>query len=103
MTDGRLPEPGVLRIGSVSLPAGKLVNAVRERPRPGERYSREPVAWVTVNPVPNPGQVWAALSEAHQQTGLVPILLDGLETTTPGGRGTPRSSGTRRIRARRTR
>jgi hypothetical protein len=83
MTDRRSPEPGVLSIGPVSLPAGKLVNAVRERPRPGERYLREPVAWVTVNPVPNPGQVWAALSEAHQQTGLVPILLDGLENHDP--------------------
>ena len=83
MTDGRLPEPGPLRIGSASLPAGKLVNATRARPRPGKRYSSEPVAWVTVDPVPNPGQVWAALSEAHQQTGLVPILLDGLENHDP--------------------
>jgi len=31
-----------------------------------------------VDPVPRPGWVWAALSELHPQTGLVPILLDGL-------------------------
>jgi hypothetical protein len=31
-----------------------------------------------LQPVPDTGQVWAALSAAHQETGLVPILLSGL-------------------------
>jgi hypothetical protein len=36
------------------------------------------MAWVTLQPVPDPGTVWAALSAAHEETGLVPILLAGL-------------------------
>jgi hypothetical protein len=35
----------------------------------------EPVAWVTTEPVPDAGLAWSALSDAHQQTGLVPVLL----------------------------
>jgi hypothetical protein len=33
------------------------------------------VAWVTTQPVPDPGRVWSALSDAHLETGLVPIVL----------------------------
>jgi hypothetical protein len=36
------------------------------------------MAWVTLQPVPDPGAVWAALSAAHTETGLVPILLSGM-------------------------
>src|SRR5215467_4346303 len=76
MTDGgamaaaRLPEEGELRIGSVTLPAGRLIS--------GWHGGDHHVAWATVNPVPESGRVWAALSELHPQTGLVPIQLDGL-------------------------
>lgn len=70
MAAGRLPEEGELRLGSVTLPRGKLIIA---------HYGEgDPVAWATVDPVPEPGRVWAALSGAHPQTGLVPILLDSL-------------------------
>ncbi len=69
-----LPEEGELRVGPVTLPRGKLIRA-----RDGEG---EPVAWVTADPVADPGRVWAVLSEARSQTGLVPILLDGLEGDT---------------------
>jgi len=31
--------------------------------------------------VPDAGRVWAALGDAHQQTGLVPFLLAGLDGT----------------------
>jgi Domain of unknown function (DUF4253) len=65
-----MPEDGQLRFGQVALPAGKRIRAVYP---PGE-----PVAWVTLQPVPDPGRVWAALSAAHQETGLVPILLSGM-------------------------
>jgi len=37
-----------------------------------------PVAWVTRQAVPGAGRVWAALSYARQETGLVPFLLGGL-------------------------
>lgn len=69
MLTGRLPGEGPVKFGPVSLPAGKLIT---RNPRP------DPVAWVTVNPVPESGRVWAALSELHPQTGLVPVQLDGL-------------------------
>jgi hypothetical protein len=64
-----LPEDGELRLGPVTLPAGKRIRA--------DYGSGDPVAWVTLQPVPDPGRVWAALSAAHQETGLVPILLAG--------------------------
>jgi hypothetical protein len=70
MAISELPEDGELRLGAVTLPAGKRINAAYG--------SGGPVAWVTFQAVPDPGTVWAALSAAHQETGLVPILLSGL-------------------------
>ncbi|TVZ02014.1 DUF4253 domain-containing protein [Trebonia kvetii] len=70
MAGGQLPDEGPVRLGSVTLPAGRLVTA--------DYGSGEPVAWATDDPVPETGRVWAALSAASDQTGLVPILLDGL-------------------------
>jgi hypothetical protein len=69
-----LPDDGALRIGPTSLPAG-----IRIRAGYG---SGEPVAWATLQSVPDAGRVWAALSAEHAQTGLVPILLKGLDETT---------------------
>jgi Domain of unknown function (DUF4253) len=68
-----LPEDGELRMGPVALPAGRRIFAMA---RP------EPVAWATVAEVPGAGLVWAALSRSHEQTGLVPFLLEGLDNTT---------------------
>ena len=67
MAEGSLPEDGELRLGSVTLPAGRRVLA--------EQGSGEPVAWATRQPVPDAGRVWSALSDAHQEAGLVPVLL----------------------------
>ena len=64
-----LPEDGELRLGPASLPAGKRIRAVHG--------SGGPVAWVTLHTLPDPGRVWAVLSAARQETGLVPILLSG--------------------------
>lgn len=77
MVIGRLPDEGELRVGSVSLPAGKWVHAGFE--------DAIPVAWITREAVPDAGRVWSALSSAHQQTGLVPFLLGTLygDTTRP--------------------
>ena len=67
---GRLPDEGPVRIGPVTLPAGRLIT--------GWHGSDHHVAWVTADPVPDSGQVWAVLSELHPQTGLVSIQLDDL-------------------------
>ena len=67
MVNRGLPDEGPLHLGSVTLPAGRLIT-------PGDG-SGEPTAWATVDPVPQAGRVWAALSELHPRTGLVPILL----------------------------
>lgn len=67
MATDSLPAEGELRIGAVTLPAGRRV-VPKEGPG-------EPVAWVTTGPVPAAGLAWSALSDAHQHTGLVPILL----------------------------
>jgi hypothetical protein len=56
-----------LRLGAVVLPPGRRI-VPQEGPG-------EPVAWVTTQPVPDPGRVWSALSDAHLETGLVPIVL----------------------------
>jgi hypothetical protein len=40
------------------------------------------VAWATVEPVPDPGRTWQALSDIGSDTGLVPFLLAGLDETT---------------------
>jgi hypothetical protein len=69
VASGRLPGEGAVRLGPVTLPTGKLIPG---NP-PGEH-----VAWATVDPVPASGRVWAALSELHPRTGLVPVQLDGL-------------------------
>jgi hypothetical protein len=61
-----LPENGELSLGPVRLPAGRRV--ITE--------DGQPVAWVTEDPVPEPGRMWAALRDLHPDTGLVPVLLD---------------------------
>jgi hypothetical protein len=72
MTKGRLPDEGPLRLGPVTLPAGRLITG----------YGVDPVAWATVDPVPDSGRAWATLSGLHPQTGLVPVQLDGLRIDT---------------------
>jgi hypothetical protein len=67
MATGTLPEEGELRLGAVMLPPGRRIV-----PPEG---AGEPVAWVTTQPVPDPGRVWSALSDAHLETGLVPVVL----------------------------
>src|SRR5215472_14942380 len=69
-----LPEDGELRVGGVSLPAGRRVLA--------GYGSGGPVAWATVQPVRKPGVVWQALSRLTAETGLVPFLLGGLHGST---------------------
>jgi Domain of unknown function (DUF4253) len=54
MVPGRLPEEGEVRIGSVTLPAGVHIVA--------GYGTGQPVAWATIEPVPEPYTVWAALS-----------------------------------------
>src|SRR5882724_6838123 len=71
MDIGNLPDDGELQLGLVRLPAGRRIVA--------GYGSGQPVAWATTQPVAEPGSVWAALSGAHQATGLVPNLLDGLD------------------------
>jgi hypothetical protein len=66
-----LPEDGPAWLGPVRLPVGRRVVAFED--------SGPPVAWVTSMDVPDPGQVWSALSDLRGETGLVPVLLDGEE------------------------
>lgn len=68
MVAGRLPDEGPVRIGPVDLPPGRLIMGCA---------GLDPVAWVTKDPVPDAGRVWAALSGLHSRTGLVPIQVDG--------------------------
>jgi Domain of unknown function (DUF4253) len=74
MAFSELPADGELNLGPVTLPAGKRVTAAYG--------SGEPIAWATNQPLRDAGTVWAALSAAHPETGLVPILLAGLDDDT---------------------
>ena len=67
MATDMLPDEGELRLGAVMLPPGRRIV-----PQEG---AGEPVAWVTTQPVPDPGLIWSALSDAHLETGLVPVVL----------------------------
>ena len=70
MTTADVPADGELQIGAIRLPAGRRIHA--------GHGSGGPVAWATTEPVPDAGRAWAALSEAHAQSGLVPVLLAGI-------------------------
>jgi Domain of unknown function (DUF4253) len=74
MAPDSLPQDGEVRLGAVALPPGRRV--VIEHPVHGPS---DPVAWVTTEPVPDAGLAWSALSDASQQTGLVPVLLTDSE------------------------
>ncbi len=71
MTTSNLPADGELRIGPVTLPIGQRVL----------NHSGDPVAWATTQPVRQAGRDWYAISALAQETGLVPILLAGLDGT----------------------
>jgi hypothetical protein len=71
MATASLPDDGELRLGPVRLPAGRRISA-------GYGYGA-PVAWITGQDVPGAGLAWAALSDAQPETGLVPVLLSGLD------------------------
>jgi len=67
MVTGILPEDGPAQVGPVALPPGR------------RQYSEDDdllVAWATVDPMPDAGRAWLALSAAHAETGLVPVLLE---------------------------
>jgi hypothetical protein len=74
MNTAGLPDDGELRLGAVTLPAGRRIGA--------GAGSGGPVAWITGRAVPGAGRAWAALSQAQPDTGLVPFLLSGLDGTT---------------------
>jgi hypothetical protein len=81
MTAENMPADGQLTIGSVRLPAGKQVHATTWSMTPDGTWTGvgdRPVAWITLDSVPDAGRVWAALSAAHAQTGLVPFVLGTL-------------------------
>lgn len=70
MPVAELPQNGESVVGSVRLPEGRRTHAHGAR----DGSVHPPVAWVTIRPVPDPGAVWAALSQAGAHTGLVPFL-----------------------------
>ena len=65
MATGRLPDDGEPRLGGVTLPRGRRVDAV---------CGSAPVAWVTDEPVPDAGRIWRELSAVSAETGLQPVL-----------------------------
>jgi hypothetical protein len=66
-----LPEDGPAEIAGVPLPAGQRIYGWMDDGTDIET----PAAWVTSSPVADAGDAWLALSAAHAETGLVPVLL----------------------------
>jgi hypothetical protein len=85
MITERLPPEGPLQIGSVTLPAGVHILS--------EYGTGQGVAWATIQRVAEPGKIWAALSAAHPQTGLVPFLLEGIDLDDPASTQRPWDQG----------
>ncbi|HEX3490667.1 MAG TPA: DUF4253 domain-containing protein [Streptosporangiaceae bacterium] len=73
-TRAELPPDGELALGPVRLPAGRgrVLEALAPEPA-------APVAWLTDEPVPEPGRVWRELSQACACTGLVPFVAAAME------------------------
>lgn len=69
--DGRLPEDGPALIAGIQLPAGQRIYGWDDDVTDIEI----PLGWVTDSPVADAGDTWLALSAAHAETGLVPVLL----------------------------
>lgn len=83
-----LPENGDLQIGSLRLPEG-----CRTHVRGSRDGSTPPVAWVTITPVPDPGAVWAALSQPACTPGWSRLSRDRT-TATRTAPGTTASTAT---------
>jgi hypothetical protein len=80
MVTGSLPEDGGATVAGEALPPGR-----RQFTQEDDRVG----AWVTERPMVNAGRTWLALSAAHAQTGLVPVLLvpaDSMDESDNGGR-----------------
>lgn len=74
MAASELPGDGEVQLGAVRLPRGRRISP----------EGHGPVAWVTSSDVRDPGPVWAALSDLHPQTGLIPLLLEDDEQGADG-------------------
>jgi Domain of unknown function (DUF4253) len=74
-----LPADGDAVLGDVHLPAGQRVTG----------FSGAVVAWASDEPLADAAAVWFALSAIRRETGLVPVLLAGLdgETARPWDNG----------------
>ncbi len=71
MTAVPLPDDGPAELAGVPLPDGQRVYGWMDDCADIE----VPAAWVTSRPMADAGDAWLALSAAHAETGLVPVLL----------------------------
>ena len=65
------------------LPAGRLI--VPDPQYAGGDPVTEPVLWITEDPPPEPGRLWARLLAEHPATGLWPLLLTTMVVPTMVG------------------
>lgn len=79
-----LAEATTIRIGQSLVPPGKIVRPQLIGPATGA-----PVLWVTDEQMESPGTLWLELSDSLPEHGLIPVILDDLES----GTGRPWDSG----------
>jgi hypothetical protein len=75
---GELPPPGPSSVGDVALPAGHLIEVDPTYVAYPEKLAPGPLAWVTDEPVANPGALWNDLATRFPDTGLWPLVLEPL-------------------------
>ena len=75
-----LPGDGPVEIGGIMLPAGRRLVGDPDMAPPGIEMITAPVVWLTDAPVADAGTLLYRLRAPSAQAGLVPVLLEGMES-----------------------
>jgi predicted DNA-binding WGR domain protein len=75
-----VPADGPAAIGGIFLPAGRRLEGDPQMAPPGIEMIAAPVLWVTDAPVADAGAQLYRLRGPSAQIGLVPVLLEGMES-----------------------
>jgi predicted DNA-binding WGR domain protein len=75
-----VPADGPAEIGGILLPAGRRLEGDPEMAPPGIEMIAAPVVWLTDTPVADAGAMLYRLRAPSTQIGLVPVLLEGMES-----------------------
>jgi len=75
-----VPADGPVKVGEILLPAGRRLEGDPDMAPPGIEMITAPVVWLTNTPVADAGALLYRLRAPSSQIGLVPVLLEGMES-----------------------